>query len=246
MVHHRPGEHLKDADALSRLAVIPDHKNVNATLLWEGTEELKFHIEKFTVPETMVPRILELYHDTPHSGGHDGFWRTYHKIRQRFQWKHMKEDVQRCARSCHQCQVHKAKYHQKIDEMVLPQNSDAPFAVIHLDFTELKKKAAGVRRTQSFLVATDQCTRIVAARPRREDANSVIVLLSREMFKNMKIVISDNGPAFLSRRLQDWAKERGVVLRRCAPYHPAGNGMAERIIRDLKQFISMYPGFQGG
>uniref|UniRef100_A0A6G5AAB8 RNA-directed DNA polymerase n=1 Tax=Rhipicephalus microplus TaxID=6941 RepID=A0A6G5AAB8_RHIMP len=83
MVHHRPGEHLKDADVLSRLAVI-DHKNVNATLLWEGTEELKYHNGKFTVPETMVPRILELYHDFLQSGGHDGFWRTYHKIRQRF------------------------------------------------------------------------------------------------------------------------------------------------------------------
>lgn len=158
----------------------------------------------------------------------------------------MNEDVQRYAQSCHQCQVHKAKYLQRTDEMILPQHSDVPFEVIHLDFAELKKKAAGVRRTQSFLVAIDQCTRIVAARPGREDANSVIALLSREMFKNTKIVISDNGPAFLSQRLQDWAKERGVVLRRCAPYHPAGNGMAERIIRDLKQFISMYPGFQGG
>lgn len=57
---------------------------VNATLLREGTEEVKFHNGKFTVPETMVPRILELYHDSPHSGGHDGFWRTYQKIRQRF------------------------------------------------------------------------------------------------------------------------------------------------------------------
>uniref|UniRef100_A0A6G5AJQ7 Putative tick transposon n=1 Tax=Rhipicephalus microplus TaxID=6941 RepID=A0A6G5AJQ7_RHIMP len=158
----------------------------------------------------------------------------------------MKEDVQRYAQSCHQCQVHKAKYLQRTDEMVLPQHSNVPFEVIHLDFAELKKKAAGVRRTQSFLVAIDQCTRIVAARPGREDANSVIALLSRQMFKNTKIVISDNGPAFRSQCLQDLAKERGVVLRCCAPYHPAGNGMAERIIQDLKQFISMYPGFQGG
>ncbi|XP_037505675.1 uncharacterized protein LOC119382004 [Rhipicephalus sanguineus] len=95
VVHHRPGEHLKDADALSRLAVIPDQENINANLLWEGTEELQFLNGKFAVPETMVPRILELYHDSPHSGGHDGFWRTYRKIHQRFQWKHMKDDVQR-------------------------------------------------------------------------------------------------------------------------------------------------------
>lgn len=84
VVHHRPGEHLKDADALSRLAVTPDQETISATLLWEGTEELEFHDGKFVVPETMVPRILELYHDSPESGGHDGFWRTYRKILQRF------------------------------------------------------------------------------------------------------------------------------------------------------------------
>uniref|UniRef100_A0A6G5AHX8 Putative tick transposon n=1 Tax=Rhipicephalus microplus TaxID=6941 RepID=A0A6G5AHX8_RHIMP len=129
--------------------------------------------------------------------------------------------------------------------MVLPQHSDVPFAVIHLDFAELKKKAAGVRRMQSFLVAIDQCTRIVAARPRREDAKSVIAILSWEMFKNMKIGISDNGPAFLIAfaRLGEGTRSCIATLH---SYHPAGNGMAERIIRDLKQFISMYPGFQGG
>lgn len=115
MVHHRPGEHLMEADTHSRFAVTPDQETISATLLWEGTEKLEFHDGKFVAPETMVPRILELYYDSPDSGRHDGFWRTYRKILQRFRWKHLKDDVQRYVQSCHQCQVHKVQYLQRTD-----------------------------------------------------------------------------------------------------------------------------------
>lgn len=35
-------------------------------------------------------------------------------------------------------------------------------------------------------------------------------------------------------------------MRLSAPYHPAANGLAERSIRDIKQYITMYPRFPGG
>ncbi|XP_064475324.1 uncharacterized protein LOC135389188 [Ornithodoros turicata] len=42
------------------------------------------------------------------------------------------------------------------------------------------------------------------------------------------------------------AQSRGIALKHTAPYHPAANGLAERVIRDLKQFINVYPDFRGG
>lgn len=213
---------------------------------WEGSEDLQPRDGKLFVPDTLIRLVLELYHDSPESGGHDGFWRTYNKISKRFTWKNMKSDISAYVSSCEICQLHKAKYRQASDTMVLPSHSTVPFETIHLDFAELKKKGEGVSRTQAFLVAIDQCTRMVAARAGREDAESVIALMDRDIFRNTKTVISDNGPAFRSRRLRKWAEQRGIRLRPTTPYHPAANGLAERVIRDVKQYIAMYPQFRGG
>lgn len=245
-VIHRAGSGLTDADALSRLAVEVPHEVLNVTKLWEGCERLQFANGRFVVPETLVPKVLHMYHDTPDSGGHDGFWRTYNKLLQRFTWNNMKRDVDNYVRSCHLCQVNKAMYRPRPDALVLPLHSDTPFKVVHVDFAELKKKSEGVRQTQSFVVAIDQCTRMVAARPGKEDTNSVIALLDRAMFSELKVVVSDNGRALMSNKFQQWADSRGVVLRHCSPYHPQANGLAERVIRDIKQFMSMYPNFRGG
>ena len=86
----------------------------------------------------------------------------------------------------------------------------------------------------------------MAAKAGKEDANSVISLMEREAFRNTKVIVSDNGPAFRSKKLQRWAQERGIKLRFTAPYHPEANSLAERVIRDTKQFMAMYPNFTGG
>lgn len=82
---------------------------------------------------------------------------------------------------------------QQFNEMALPVLSDEPFGVLHLDCAELKKKGEGVARTQAFLIANDECTRIAASRTGKEDANSVISMLERDIFKDTKVVVPDNG-----------------------------------------------------
>ncbi|XP_064479177.1 uncharacterized protein K02A2.6-like [Ornithodoros turicata] len=148
--------------------------------------------------------------------------------------------------SCDKCQRYKIKYHQRTDQMTLPEHSSTPFEVVHIDFAELKKKAEGVKKTRAFLLAIDQCTRMVATRPGREDTNSVIALLEREMFAQTKVIICDNGPAFASKRLETWCQQRRIRVKLTAPYHPAANGLAERAIRDTKQFLHLYPDFPHG
>ncbi|XP_064469157.1 uncharacterized protein LOC135383746 [Ornithodoros turicata] len=129
--------------------------------------------------------------------------------------------------------------------MILPPHSSVPFEVVHLDFAELKKKAEGRRRTQCFLVAIDECTRMVAARPGKEESNSIIALISRKMFEGTKVLVSDNAAAFKSNVIQAWAADRGIQLKYTSPFHPEANGLAERTIRSIKQYMAMYPDIKG-
>ena len=48
-------------------------------------------------------------------------------------------------------------------------------------------------------------------------------------------LVSDNGPQFVSQELATFLKMNGVKYIRCAPYHPASNGAAERLVQTFKK-----------
>lgn len=158
--------------------------------------------EKFYVPETCRPRILRLYHDSAESGGRGGFSNTHRKIKQRFSWESMKKDVHD-VRTCHLCQMAKAKYKPRGSKMVILMYWNIPFQVVHLDFAEVKKKE-GVRKTQVFLVAVDEHTTMAAAKCGKEDANSVIALMERAGQIKCWSPITDL--LFIVKKLRKWAE----------------------------------------
>lgn len=85
------------------------------------------------------------------------------------------------------------------------RSSADTFKVVNADFAELSMKGEGRAKIQSLL-AIVQCTAVVAALPGREDANGVITLLSRDIFKDLKKIISDKEPAFKSKHSRSWPK----------------------------------------
>ena len=48
-------------------------------------------------------------------------------------------------------------------------------------------------------------------------------------------MVSDNGPQFVSDEFATFAKKNGIRHIRCAPYHPASNGLAERFVQTFKR-----------
>ena len=53
-------------------------------------------------------------------------------------------------------------------------------------------------------------------------------------------VVSDNGPQFVSQELATFLKMNGVKHIRCAPYHPASNGAAERLVQTFKKVMKAW------
>jgi hypothetical protein len=54
-------------------------------------------------------KILATVHDSP-LAGHQGFFKTYRKIRERFSWKGLKHDVMRYNSECVTCQQNKSEH----------------------------------------------------------------------------------------------------------------------------------------
>lgn len=233
---HRKGDEMVDADAISRLCVGAEHK-VNSVNV---ESKLIFNNGKYNVPGELKEEVLKLYHDDPYSGGHGGIRKTIEKLKQRFEWKNLKQEVEKYVASCPTCQIYKADKKPKGSKMSLPPHSKEKFHTIHLDFAELAKKGEGTRTTKSFIVAVDEGTRFCFTGKSKEDSSSVIKLLESLNLDDCKTVVSDNGKGFTSQQIKDWCAEKGINWITTSSYHPAGNGMAERKIRDLKTYMKMY------
>jgi hypothetical protein len=58
----------------------------------------------YLVPEsTLKGKILKVFHDSP-TAGHQGYFKTYRQIRERFSWKCLKDDVLNHIQECTTCQ----------------------------------------------------------------------------------------------------------------------------------------------
>ncbi|RWS01023.1 polymerase-like protein [Dinothrombium tinctorium] len=202
---------------------------------------------RYFVPTEYRTTILKLYHDDASSGGHDGQFRTYYKIKARFFWHQMKEEIIKYVRSCSVCQHIKFKYKPRVDKMIIPNQSQNPFEVVHIDFAELTKRSDLNLKTKSFVIIVDEFTRMVFAKAMKEDVRSLIHYLKQHpKLPFIKKIVSDCGTVFKSNALVRFAEERQIILVNTSPYHPPGNGLAERKIRDIKKFIECYPNFRGG
>ena len=50
-------------------------------------------------------------------------------------------------------------------------------------------------------------------------------------------LVSDNGPQYVSSDFNDFCKSNAIKHVRMAPYYPASNGLAERMVQTFKQAL---------
>ena len=49
-----------------------------------------------------------------------------------------------------------------------------------------------------------------------------------------EIIVTDNGPQFVSKEFEDFTSQNGIRHSKVAPYHPRSNGLAERFVQTFK------------
>jgi len=125
--------------------------------------------------------------------------------------------------------------------MSIPIQSVIPFEVIHLDYGEIVKKKGLNDETQSFILIIDEATRYLYGPAINQDSRNLMnYLKSLNFFKMVKEVVTDCGPSFSSKIFDSFLENLKITHRKSAPYHPAGNGLIERKIRDVKKYFSCY------
>ena len=107
------------------------------------------------------------------------------------------------------------------------QSPNAPRDRIHMDFGEYNSK--------HFLVVIDAYSKWpeVCHMSSTSATHLVEVLVEIFAFHGFpKLIVSDNGPQFVSRELQEYLAKHHILHHRSAPYHLATNGLAEGMVKN--------------
>jgi len=99
----------------------------------------------------------------------------------------------------------------------------------------------------AILVVIDNCTRRCVQLPLPEGtvgahvtAEMVVAALRAACPPELQFLITDNGAQFIAKAFAEFVQETGFVHVRIAPYHACTNGIAERFVRTLKEWLETH------
>lgn len=189
---------------------------------------------RLVIPDALVPNILFMAHSSP-SGGHFGFFKTWHRLHKRFWWPRMAKSLREYLNSCvlcQQCKPHRPIRHRLMIPTPVPK---APFEIISIDY--LVNLPDTPRGHSSILVVIDHFTKFMVAIPVPDNTASVAAnaILSSVVaqFGLPSLIVSDQGRAFDSKLFKLLLEALGIQQRLSTPHHSTGHAQVERTNRTL-------------
>jgi len=184
------------------------------------------HGVRVVIPQSLRTKILDLLHI-----GHFGMERMKQLARTAVYWPGIDAAIETASRRCESCGENQSKPPQPpVHPWMLPEK---PWSRVHVDH------AINFMGT-NWLVITDAYSKYPCIHPTSSTSTRATLDLLEEDFAHFgypHTLVSDNATTFMSEEFQSWCKERGITHLTGAPYHPATNGAAERLVQTFKQAL---------
>lgn len=193
---------------------------------------------QLVLPRTRRDEVLQELHAGALEG-HLGTEKTLGKVKERFYWPGMRQDVAIWCETCETCATRKSR----------PAKNRAPLQTVKVGFPmqvvavdilgPLVESEAG---NSYILVAGDYFTKWMEAYPiPNQEAITVAEKLVDEMFCRFSLpdqLHSDQGKQFESTLLREICKLLNIKKTRTTPYHPQCDGLVERFNRTLLSMLA--------
>ena len=191
--------------------------------------------DRIVLPEALQQHAIEL----AHRGAHPGQSGIERRLRFHFFFHEMFNKVQKFVKTCDGCSIFEdKKTKEPIDHHKIP---DKCWSTVAVDLF------GPMPSSNHVVVVHDLASRFPAAKiVRSTKAESVIPVLSDiyDSYGNPDLQISDNGPPFNSRKMEEFAEQRGIELRHTAPHHPNANP-AETCMKTIGKAMKMCGHYKG-
>lgn len=203
------------------------------------SESVDYHFEwKICIPTEMREKVLVQEHD---DALHLGADKTIARIKKRYYWPKLAEDVRSYIRKCTICKQSKPSNRSQHPEMGLQRITTKPFQIIALDFIQsLPRSRSGHAH---LLVVMDLYSKFCLLFPvRKISASLVCQTLEQSWFRRYstpEYIISDNASTFLSKEFKTFlGKYR--VQHWTNPRHHSQSNPTERLNRTINSCIRTY------
>jgi len=193
------------------------------------------------ISNSMTEDILHACHCEP-SSGHQGFKKTYDRIKTRFWWKKMKKHVLNWTYGCTVCKQCKHRTTRMPGLLQPISPPEQPFQWFSFDLSGPFPSSEG---QVHIAVAVCYATRYVFAKgiPTAK-ATDIIEFLREEIIchvRVMQVLLTDRASAFYSEEMKAFLQEYGIQHKATTFKHSATNGLVERthqtIVTTLRAFV---------
>ena len=181
---------------------------------------------RVVIPASLQKEVLKILHL-----GHFGIQRMKQLARTAVYWPRMDADILETSKLCTSCAENQrlpSKY--PIHPWMLPEK---PWSRLHLDH-------AINFMGSNWLILIDAYTKYPCIHRTSTTSTKATTDLLEQDFSHFgypHTIVTDNATNFKSEEFKQWCKERGITHLSGAPYHPATNGAAERMIQSFKQAL---------
>ena len=183
-----------------------------------------FYGTRPVIPETLREDALKALHS-----GHPGIVQMKNLARSAMYWPGINSDCEKIVKACEICQAKKST--AKVSSYRSWPQTSSYGDRIHIDFLDPIEG-------YMILVLVDSHTGWIDAYHSRNTTAAETIRMVRKSFSRFgvpKLIVSDNGPQFVSEEFNAWLNSICVRHLYSPPYHPASNGQAERGVRSFKE-----------
>src|SRR6202158_3836631 len=194
--------------------------------------------------ESLRRDIVKRYHDHV-ATGHPGRWKTYELVSREFWWPGMSTFVKSYVDGCATCQATKVKPRNQVPLQPNQIPTDV-WGIITMDFITDLPTSQGY---DSLFVVVDRLSKATIITPCNKTitAEETSKLYMENVWRRTGLphqVISDRGPQFVSKVMQEIWDKLGVKSTMSTAFHPQTDGASERVNQELEEYLRVFSNFQ--
>jgi len=189
--------------------------------------------------------ILKEHHD-PADIGHPGQLRMMKLLKRTYWWPGLKEDMKKYIQGCFKCQQNKVQHQKKAGELHPLEIPQGLWQEISIDIIGPLSKSNGM---DAIVVIVDRFTKIVWLKATTMNVSSqgIAKIYRNDIWKLHGIprkILSDRGPQFASKFMEELTKALGTKRQLSTVYHPQTDGQTKRINQEIGTFLRHYVNYQ--
>ena len=195
---------------------IRDELYIQSNLIYKG--------EQLLIPRSLRAEYLRILHR-----GHLGTTKCSERARQYMFWPGMATDIREMVSSCTSCQKYSNQQQREpLEPHEIPQ---LPWNKVGMDLMDFQDKA--------YLIVVDFHSHYPEIRLVKHKRAEDVIIALKSIFAVHGVpreIIADNMP-FNSFTMTKFAADWGFKITTSSPNYPKSNGLAERYVQTIKQFL---------